>query len=89
MNFPVSPPRGSRLLPALPPAEMAWLHPLLTRVRWVNGQSLHEAGERIEQVFFVEQGFVSMVSHTDDGSNGVEVGLIGREGMVGYRDGQN
>ena len=84
MSFPVSPPRGSRLLSALSSAEIAQLHPLLTRVRWVNGQSLHEAGERIEQVFFVEQGFASMVAHTDDGGNGAEVDLIGREGMVGY-----
>ena len=53
-------------------------------MRWVNGQGPHEAGERIEHVFFVEQGFASMVAYADDGGNGVEVGLIGREGMVGY-----
>ena len=53
-------------------------------MRWVNGQGLHEASERIDQVFFVEQGFASIVSHADSGSSGVEVGLIGREGMVGY-----
>ncbi len=75
---------GNILLYALPPAEMSRLHPMLTRVRWVNGQGLHEAGERIEHVFFVEQGFASMVAQSDDGGNGVEVGLIGREGMVGY-----
>ncbi|HEY0203818.1 MAG TPA: Crp/Fnr family transcriptional regulator, partial [Acetobacteraceae bacterium] len=68
----------------LPPAEMSQLHPLLTRVPWVNGQGLHEANERIEQVFFVEQGFASVVSLADEGSSSVEVGLIGREGMVGY-----
>ncbi len=59
------------------------LAPMLTRVRWDNGQGLHEAGERIEHVFFVEQGFASMVAYADDGGNGVEVGLIGREGMIG------
>ena len=75
---------SNELLSALPPAELAQLHPLLTRVHWINGQGLHEAGERIEQVFFVEQGFASMVAHMDDGGNGVEIGLIGREGMVGY-----
>ena len=63
---------------------MSRLHPMLTRVHWVSGQVLHEAGERIEHVFFVEQGFASLVAHTDDGGYGVEVGLIGREGMVGY-----
>jgi CRP-like cAMP-binding protein len=84
VNSYAPPPRGNKLLSVLPPAEMARLHPLLTRVRWVNGQGLHEAGERIEQVFFVEQGFASMVAQADDGGDGVEVGLIGREGMVGY-----
>jgi CRP-like cAMP-binding protein len=81
-------PSGNLLLDALPPAETLRLHPLLTRVRWIGGQSLHEANERIEHVFFVEQGFASMVAQADDGGgkggNGVEVGLIGREGMVGY-----
>ena len=84
MNVVATPPPANMLLSALPPGEMARLHPLLTRVRWVNGQGLHEASERIEQVFFVEQGFASVVAHADAGGNGVEVGLIGREGMVGY-----
>ena len=84
MSCSVSPLRGNKLLSALPPAEMSRLHPMLTRVRWVSGQVLHEAGERIEHVFFVEQGFASMVAQADGGSSGVEVGLIGREGMVGY-----
>jgi len=34
-------------------------------------------------VFFVEQGFISMVAEADGSSLGTEVGLIGREGMVG------
>ena len=85
MNFQAPSAYSNELLSALPPAEVSRLHPLLTRVRWVNGQPLHEAGERIEHVFFVEQGFASMVAHADDGGNGVEVGLIGREGMVGYQ----
>ncbi len=84
MNSHVPPPRSNKLLSALPPAEMSRLHPMLTRVRCVNGQGLHEASERIEHVFFVEQGFASLVAHADDGGKGVEVGLIGREGMVGY-----
>ncbi len=73
----------NELLSALPLAELERLRPLLTRVRWVSGQSLHEAGERIDQVFFVEEGFVSMVTEADGDDTGTEVGLIGREGMVG------
>ena len=84
MSSSVSPLRGNKLLSALPRAELAQLRPWLTRVRWVSGQGLYEAGERIEHVFFVEQGFASMVAQANDGGNGVEVGLIGQEGMVGY-----
>ena len=73
----------NKLLSMLPPAELALLRPLMVPVQLVNGQTLHEAGERIEQVFFVQQGFVSMVAETDGSDPGTEVGLIGREGMVG------
>ncbi len=71
------------LLSMLPPAELALLRPLMTKVQLVNGQTLHEAGEPIEQVFFVQRGFVSMVAEADGDDPGTEVGLIGREGMVG------
>ena len=74
---------GNGLLALLPPAELERLRPLLARVHLVDGQILHEAGERIERVFFVQQGFVSMVAEADGGNAGTEVGLIGREGMVG------
>jgi len=84
VSLPPPPTSGNRLLSALPLAEMSRLYPMLTRVRWVNGQGLHEAGERIEHVFFVEEGFASMVAQTDGASKVSEVGLIGREGMVGF-----
>ena len=73
----------NKLLSMLPPAELALLRPLMVPVQLVNGQTLHEAGERIEQVFFVQQGFVSMVAEADGSDPSTEVGLIGREGMVG------
>jgi len=83
MNFTTPVSSHNELLSMLPPAELGQLRPLLTRVQLVNGQTLHEAGERIEQVFFVEQGFISMVADAPGSSPGTEVGLIGREGMVG------
>ncbi len=83
MNFVTPVSSHNELLSMLPPVELGQLRPLLTRVHLVNGQTLHEAGERIGQVFFVEQGFISMVADADDSSPGTEVGLIGREGMVG------
>lgn len=55
----------------------------LTRVHLVKGQILVEQDERIEQVWFVERGFVSMIVRLDKGATGVEVALSGAESMVG------
>lgn len=82
------PPNGSAvvrntLLSSMPADELDRLRPRLTRVQLVHGQILHEHGERIEQVFFVEQGIVSMIAEAHGISSGVEVGVIGREGVVG------
>ena len=71
------------LLPLLLPDEINQLRPLLTRVQLVNGQILHEVGERIEHVYFVERGLVSLVAMSDDADTQTEVGLIGRESLVG------
>ena len=80
----VEPPAyANRILAALPPSELALLRPHLTRTRAVNGQTLHEPGERIDQVFFFDSGFASVVALADDAGATVEVGLIGWEGMVG------
>ncbi len=83
-GFPAS--GGAALLPPLsllPPSEVSRLRSLLTRVHWVSGQVLHEAGERIEHVYLVEQGLVSLVATSDGADTQAEVGVIGREGMVG------
>jgi CRP-like cAMP-binding protein len=71
------------ILTKIPADELARLTPHLTHVRWVNGQPLHAPDERIEHVFFVEQGFASTVADADGLEQGVEVGLTGREGLVG------
>lgn len=78
-----APTSSSVLLSLLPPQEIDQLRPLLTNVQLVNGQILHEAGERIEHVYFVEQGFVSVVTMLDNADTQTEVGLIGWESLVG------
>ncbi len=83
MNFIAPKSSHNELLSLLPPAEMERLRPHLVRMGLVNGQILHEAGERIDQVFFVGRGYVSMVAEADGDDKGTEVGLIGRESMVG------
>ena len=62
------PPYANRILAALPPSELALLRPHLTRTRVVNGQTLHEPDERIDQVFFFDSGFPpSLPSRTMQG----------------------
>ncbi|WP_119681489.1 cyclic nucleotide-binding domain-containing protein [Indioceanicola profundi] len=45
-------------------------------------QVLQEAGEPIRHVYFVEQGMISQLVQLEGGQE-QEVGLLGREGLVG------
>lgn len=71
------------ILAGLGAAEIGRLRPLLTRVRLVNGETLHEPGAPIEHVYFIEYGVASVVAEEAQGKSQTEVGLIGREGMIG------
>lgn len=72
----------NRILAALPAAEFALATPHLTRVDLALGESLHRAGEKIDQVMFVESGFISALTMLSDGQP-LEIGLIGSEGVAG------
>ena len=78
-----SPPRGNRLLAALPEPEFRRLQPHLVEVSLPLGQTLHEPGDKIETVYFPTQAMISQVSVMEDGSM-VEVGIVGNDGIVGY-----
>jgi CRP-like cAMP-binding protein len=54
----------------------------LVHVELELGQSLHRAGEKIEEVYFVESGFISALTMLSDGQP-LEIGLIGAEGLAG------
>lgn len=70
----------NRLLRALPAADFALLQPHLQPMPADLRQSLILPHQPIQQLFFPEAGFASIVS----GEAGkVEVGIIGREGLVG------
>ena len=71
------------LLAGLPGDVLSAMRPFLTRVRLVSGQVLVEAGASAEHVFFPEEGIVSLVADIRGGQSGVQVAMIGREGMVG------
>lgn len=56
--------------------------PKLERVTLQGGQVLYRADQEIADVYFPEEALVAMIDTTDDGRT-VEVGIIGREGIVG------
>lgn len=70
------------LLSALGPQTREALLPKFTRVTLARGQPLLQPTAPIESVFFVESGLASLVVHMQDG-RAAEVGLVGREGMIG------
>ena len=75
-------PFRNALLSTIPQTELDQLRGELQPVSFVMEQCLHEAGNLIEDVYFPEFGLISLTADTqDDGL--VEVGVTGREGLVG------
>jgi len=72
----------NRLLMALSPEDLAWLRPSLHPVELHFNQTLHPADSPIDSVLFPESGMVSLIATLDDGDQ-IEVGIAGREGLVG------
>ena len=71
----------NRLLAALSPEDYAALQPHLEPVELEMRGSLIRPNQPIEHVYFIEEGYASIVTN-GEGSQ-VEVGLVGREGMAG------
>ena len=70
------------ILAGLPRKEYAGLLSDLESVSLSPGEKLYRSGDVIEYVYFPGDGLVSLVTHMNDGTT-VEVGIIGRDGMVG------
>jgi CRP-like cAMP-binding protein len=70
------------LVQRLPRAERARLIGLAEAVPLVLSEVLCEPGRPTRHVYFPTSGFVSLVAQVA-GSPGLEVGMIGREGMLG------
>lgn len=75
-------PVRNRILAALLASEYRRLLPRLEHVSLKPGQVVYRADQEIEAVYFPEDAVVAMVDTTDDRRT-VEVGVIGREGLVG------
>jgi CRP-like cAMP-binding protein len=73
---------GNVILLSLPTKEYSLLRPHLEHVDLPQYLILEEAGEKIEYTYFLNGGMVSIVALSQDGRS-VEVGIVGREGMIG------
>ncbi|MEJ0085282.1 MAG: Crp/Fnr family transcriptional regulator [Pseudomonadota bacterium] len=74
----------NRLLAALPASDYARLEKDLEPVTIAYGDVLFEPGERMREVYFPGTCLVSLLTLVE-GHRALEVGLVGREGMVGAR----
>lgn len=70
------------LLAALPRKSYRRLLPGLAPVDLAFGEVLYDAGEPIRDVYFPSQSLVSLLTLVE-GHLALEVGMVGREGMVG------
>jgi CRP-like cAMP-binding protein len=74
-------PATNRLLAALPRNEYRRLLPNLEPFPLVFGEVIYEPGDLIRHVYFPASGIISLLAV--EGQATLEVGIVGREGMVG------
>jgi len=72
----------NRILSRLSQQDFALLEPHLEAVDLPVRKTLEVRRKRIDQVYFIESGFASVVAN-GTGKPSIEVGIIGREGMTG------
>jgi CRP-like cAMP-binding protein len=70
------------LLASLPASAIKQLAPHLVAVDLPKDKTLHNPGQTVDTVYFLEEGICSIVVTLGSGAT-VEVGRIGREGFVG------
>lgn len=75
-------PVRNSILAALLASQYERLLPKLEHVILKGGDLIYRADQKIEYVYFPEEAVVAMMDTMDDGRT-VEVGIIGREGIVG------
>jgi CRP-like cAMP-binding protein len=75
-------PGVNRLLAALPKNEYKRLLPKLKTISLVLGEELYEPGGAIKYVYFPNDSIISLISQLSE-TSGLEVGMVGNEGMAG------
>ena len=74
----------NRILAALDKTNYRHLFSQLERVQFHQGEGVYEADSPIDYVYFPETAVFSMLATMEDGRT-VEVGPVGKEGLVGLR----
>lgn len=74
--------QGNRLLAALPDELLQLLGRDLRQVSIPGGKSIFEPGAPIEEIYFPQNGMISLMVVNKDGRP-VEISTVGREGAVG------
>ena len=73
---------ANHILSHLVPADLGLLEPHLQAIDLPLRRELETHNKRIGYVYFIESGFASVVANGSTKS-GIEIGIIGREGMTG------
>ncbi|MFZ0305186.1 MAG: Crp/Fnr family transcriptional regulator [Terracidiphilus sp.] len=76
------PPFKNRVLASLPADELKRIRPHLSQVTLKLNRTLHDPGQIVDTVYFLEEGICSTVVTMADGST-IEVGITGTDGFVG------
>ena len=73
---------ANRLLAALPSDEYERMLPQLEQFPLKYGDNIYATGSLIKHVYFPASGIISLLSAVDERSL-LEIGIVGKEGMVG------
>lgn len=72
----------NRLLAALPPTDFGLVSAHLTPVELERGRLLYDPGDRIDTIYFPQDGVISLMTLMENGA-AIESATIGREGALG------
>ncbi|MCE9661092.1 MAG: Crp/Fnr family transcriptional regulator [Burkholderiales bacterium] len=75
-------PPGNHLMNGLPQRDRARLLALCTAHELILSEVICEPGEPMSHVYFPTEGFISLLT-VAAGTHGLEVGMVGSEGMLG------
>jgi CRP-like cAMP-binding protein len=82
VHSPHTGPTDNQLLASLPRSQFNLLLPHLTTVSLPQGLVTLEAGDEVDQVYFPQDGMLSLLTVMRDGK-AIETATVGREGVVG------